>query len=184
MISDDDKLWVDLSRFEIHSNRLKWTQIDSNRLIGEIDSKSSKINRNHQDIVDLRLRNRFFKEGTFRSVLLNFFSEKKFTSCSCIQRRSYAVLSGSTGSDTPLDYDFTFYLDQKYCFTFELGRFEPTADWILTKRGSQGNQRHHQPKSLQNRSKSRISSKIIDFRFGLETFWEASERPCVHSKAT
>ena len=124
------------------------------------------------------------KEGTFRSVLLNFFSEKKFTSCSCIQRRSYAVLSGSTGSDTPLDYDFTFYLDQKYCFTFELGRFEPTADWILTKRESQENQRHHQPKSLQNRSKSSHIIQNHRFLICLEMFWEASERPCVHSKAT
>ena len=55
----------------------------------------------------------WLKEGTFSHFLACFFFERKntHTSSSCTWRRSCAILSDSTGSDTPLHFDFTFYLN-------------------------------------------------------------------------
>ena len=90
----------------------------------------------------------------------------------------WVVLPTSTCSETYMNFDYTFYLNQKTFFTFELGRFQATLNRTWSKENQDATSVKIARKSsiiIKNHPKSRISSKNIDFCiwFGntLGDFW-------------
>ena len=53
-------------------------------------------------------------------------------------------------SEVHIDFDYTFYLNQKSCFTFELARFQSELVWLWSKDDQKGSK----PIISQNRPKS------------------------------
>ena len=85
-------------------------------------------------------------------------------------------------SGVHMDFDYTFYLNQKSCFAFELGRFRATAIGFGSKENHKvikgGSSVKIDPKSF------KIQDIIIQnhrFLYDLERLWETSERPFVHA---